>query len=224
MRNFLVGLLGLALVAFAAPAAHAQTAPIVTKSGPNYGPCTVSPLSCTGFYVGAGLGGIATNFDLVGSGISNSVFAGGALPFINVGWQYAYGSIYFAIDAGVGDQFSTSVNVNGVSGNQNGVYGYQEVQAGLSLAGLLDVTTTPLVSVPSVLSNRVIAPYLHLGIAERPWGNGVESGAGVKIDLTSHVLLDIKYTYVDYTGGAANNGPAHFNAENIVSIGAAYKF
>lgn len=214
-------ILALSLLIAGFSAANAQ---IVTKSAVVSSACVVSPLSCTGFYVGAGLGGVATNFDLVGSGISNSVFAGGAIPFFNAGWQYAAGSMYFAVEAGIGDQFSTNASVNGVSGNQNGVFGFQEVQAGLSLAGLLDITTTPIVSVPTALSNRVIAPYLHLGIAERPWGNGVESGAGVKFDLTSHVMLDIKYTYVDYTGGAANNGPAHFNAENIVSIGAEYKF
>jgi opacity protein-like surface antigen len=220
MRKYLIAA---TLVVCASPA-FSQTSPIVTKA-PAYtfgSPCTVSPLSCTGFYAGAFIGGVATNIDVLGSGLNNSIFAGGEVPAFNVGWQYAVNNYYFAIEAGAGYQFSTIATVGAAQGNQNGILGYQEVQAGLGLAGLLG-TQTP-VPIPSGLASQVIAPYVALGIVERPWGQGMEAGAGVKIDLTQHMLLDLRYRYITYNGAAANNGNAQFNGENIVSIGAEYKF
>jgi opacity protein-like surface antigen len=201
--------------------AFAADLPIPMKYGATLGsPCTVSPLSCTGFYGGAWLGGVATSIDVLGSGISNSLFASGAVPGINGGWQYATGTYYFALEVGVGDQFSTTAQVNGSGGNQNGVLGYQEIQAGLSLAGLIG----PQTPVPTNFPFPVIAPYVSIGVAERSWGDGTVAGAGVKYDLTPHIMLDVKYRYINYSGAAQSNGNARFTNENIVSIGAEYKF
>lgn len=212
----------LALLLLSPGGAMAADLAIPTKSVAWGSPCVVSPLSCTGFYAGAFIGGVATNIDIIGGGLNNSLFAGGEIPGVNVGWQYASGNYYFAVEAGIGDQFSTGGTVNGVTGNQNGFFGYQDVQAGLALAGLLG-TQTP-VPIPTGLASQVIAPYVSLGIVERPWGEGASAGAGVKIDLTQHMMLDLKYRYINYNGAAQNNGNAQFQSENVITIGAEYKF
>lgn len=220
MRSFILAI-SLALTSSAALAADL---PLPVKAPSLFGaPCVVSPLSCTGFYTGVFLDGVATNLDIIGSGIGNSVFASGAIPGVTVGWQYALGSLYFAAEAGIGDQISTSANIGGVSGNQNGLFGYQEVQAGLALAGLLDTAGAVAPAVPSALTGRVIAPFGIIGIAERPFGNGLIGGAGIKFDFTTHVIGAIKYEYVNYSGGVTVNN-AKFTNENLVALQVLYKF
>jgi opacity protein-like surface antigen len=183
-------------------------------------PCTTS--QCTGWYVGGGFAGNGTNADILGNGISGSVFAAGAIPFVNGGWQYWNGKLFLAAEVGVGDQ----LNIGGLTGNETGVLGYQEVQFGGTLSGILGTNSAP-VTVPTVLSADLISLYVAMGVIERSFANGWETGAGAKFAIAPHLFLDIGYRYANYGVAAQAISPAltaTYNNENLVRISVNYKF
>lgn len=216
-------LLACGLTLFALDDARAADVNVpVAKSVLGFGtPCT--PLSCTGFYAGFSISGNGSNADIIGNGINGSVFAGGVIPSLDVGYLYREGSWLLGAEVGLGYQMGSSVSVNGIGGNDNGVFAYQVVKAGGDLSALLG-TQQP-IAIPPLLANTVIAPYVQLGIAEHSfagsWASGFASGAGVLFDIGPHAFLDVSYLNVQYsvTSGALSIGP-----QNIVKAGFGYKF
>jgi opacity protein-like surface antigen len=183
--------------------------------------CTI--IQCTGFYAGGGFAGNGTNADILGSGLSGSVFGAGAIPFVDAGWQYWNSKLFIAAEVGVGNQLNMGgLNIN----NENGVFAYQEIQIGGSLYGLFGAQTAP-ITVPQTLTADLIAPYVAMGIVERPFGNGWQTGAGAKFTIAPNTFLDIGYRYINYgsaTVGVGAGAAAQFNAENLVRLSINYKF
>ncbi len=205
--------------------AQAQTAPPVVKAPifnsviPPASPCT--PASCSGFYVGAFMAGNGTNADIVGSGINGSVFAGGGIPGLAMGFQLANGTYFAAAEVDAGYQVTVPTSVNSVGGNEQGIFAQEIAKVGMNLGGLLG-SQAP-INVPSQLTAQFISPYVLVGAVERSFANGWATGAGATFDITPHLFLDIRYEYINY-GAGAGIGAISFTSENLVSAGLNYKF
>lgn len=185
--------------------------------------CTVTPLSCTGGYVGGGLAGQGSNADILGNGINGSVFAGGITPKVDAGYQYINGNWVLAGEVNAGYSVNTGASVNGVGGSFGGFRFEQLVKVGGNLQGLLG-TQAP-ITVPAQLANSVLAPYGHVGVAEwqvnGAWAAGNISGAGVLFDIGPHMFGDIRYTYTNFNGAKGANG---LTIQNDQSVMAAFNY
>jgi opacity protein-like surface antigen len=206
----------------------AQAADLAVKAPVSGGtPCTVAtattPLSCSGFYVGGGLGGQGSNADIIGSGIVGSVFAGGITPTIDAGYQYMQGNWIFGAELDTGYSVGTGASINGVGGSFNGFRVTEDFQLGGNLNALF---TQPVITVPASLSQAVLGLYAHVGTSQwqlpGAWANGIESGAGVKFDISTHWFGDIRYTYTNFS--AARAGGLTINDDNSVLAMINYKF
>ena len=184
--------------------------------------CT--PLACTGWYVGGGIGGAGSNADIIGNGINGSVFAGGSIPFANAGYQYAQGNWLFGAEGGLGYQLSSSVTINGAGNNTNGMFAYQIFEAGGNVAALLG-NSAP-ITIPPALANALINVYGFVGLAEHQfaggWASGTASGAGAKFDIGPSSFIDLKYMNVQY--GATKTGSLSLSAENLLLVSYEHKF
>lgn len=187
--------------------------------------CTVTPLSCTGFYAGGGIGGQGSNADIIGNGINGSVFAGGITPWANAGYQYINGNWVFAAEADVGYSVNTGAIVNNIGGSFAGFRFEQLVKVGGNLAGIFG-TQAP-ITIPAALANSVLAPYAHVGVAEwqvaGAFAAGNISGAGVLFDIGPHTFGDIRYTYTNFNGAKAANGLTINNDQSVKAM-IDYKF
>lgn len=205
------------LVSLPAMAADLTTkaAPLTTIFGQ---PCT--PTSCSGFYVGAQIGGAGTNADVIGNGVNGSVFAGGGITAFDVGYQYATGNWFAGAEAAVGYQFQTGATVQGLQGNGSGFLAYQIVKAGGNLGALLG-SAAP-ISISPKLQDALISPYLLTGGVERAFATGWATGAGATFDISPRMFLDVKYMYVSY--GPSQKGAFQLSNENLLFVGLNYKF
>jgi opacity protein-like surface antigen len=225
MRKILIVGAAIASLAALALPAKAQTS-MPTKASvtsANSNPCT--PTTCIGLYLGGGLDGNGTNADIIANGINNSVFGGGMIPKIDLGYQYASGNWFFAGEADFGYQLGTTSTVNGVGANQNGPLFMQIFKVGGNLNSLLGIQNP--INIPASIASVVISPYAFVGPAEHFFGGssmvtGTASGAGITFDLTKNWFGDIRYTNIQY--GASSNGAFNFNSQNIVGFTLNYKF
>lgn len=229
-KKFLIaGLLAAAVfgVAVAARAADLPTkAPIFATIGTP--PCQVAtastPLSCSGFYVGGGIAGAGSNADIIGSGVSGSVFAGGITPTATIGYQYVQGNWIFGIEQDVGYSVNTGASANAVGGPFNGWRFTQDFKVGGNLAGMLG-TQQP-ITVPAALANAILGPYAHVGVSEwqlgNAWAAGNVSGAGVLFDLGPKIFGDFRYSYTNFNGAKANGVTVNNDQSLLMTVN--YKF
>lgn len=190
-------------------------------------PCQVAtantPLSCSGWYVGAGLGGAGGNADIIGNGINGSVFAAGVTPVINAGYQYIQGNWLFGIDLTLGYDLGSNATVNGAGANANGFRSLVLFEVGGNANALLG-NQTP-ITIPPLLANSILAPYAAIGTQWHQlagsFANGVASGAGAKFDIGPRSFLDFKYVYTNYNG--AKSGGLTLNNENLLLVTYDYK-
>lgn len=194
MRRFAViaGALGLA----AALVSAAPAADMPVKAPPVY----TMPYG-SGFYVGTGLTGNGANGSIIAGGLSQGVFAGGAIVDVHGGYQVWNGSYLFAVEVGVGNQFS-----NGpisFPGTQSFI-AYEGIKLGGALSGIFapggTTSTVPgqaagAAPVFASLANRLISPYVWLGAIQRGGYNQGTVGAGVEYVLAQNWNLDARYTY-----------------------------
>lgn len=151
------GLLALSLIAnTSAVAADLGSQPMAAKA-PVYTGCVIN--NCTGLYAGVGLSGNGTNADIIGSGLSQSVFAAGAQVDLHAGYQFWNGTYFAAIEAGIGYQFT---NGGAIQFNGNQLTGYEIVKLGVSLSGLLNTGASP-IAIPAALSSALMSPYVAVG-------------------------------------------------------------
>lgn len=210
-----------------APIAHA--ADVLTKAPTRVfsDPCVIAsgatPLSCSGWYVGAGLAGQGSNANIVGNGLTGSVFAGGMTPTVDAGYLYAKGNALFGVEFDAGYSVGTSASVNGVGNSFNGFRITEDFQAGGNLSALLG-TQTP-ITIPPSLANSVIGPYVHVGTTQwqlpGAWANGVVSGAGVFFDIGPRIFGNFKYSYTNFS--AARAGGLVINDDNSLMVTINYK-
>jgi opacity protein-like surface antigen len=182
--------------------------------------CTTS--FCTGFYFGAGFDGNGSNADILGSGLSGSVFAAGAVPSVQAGYQLWNGTLFLAGEVGAGYVIPSASTINSVSVDpaQKGWLAYQEAQLGGTLSGLLGTGSTA-VTVPNGLLVDLIAPYVALGVAEEQHATGLETGAGAKFVITPNGVLDVGYRYIPFNSTVLG---VTQKADNLVRVRFSYIF
>lgn len=222
MKKFL---LSATLVLLATPAfAGDVLAPVKARV---VDPCQVAtaatPLSCSGFYVGAGLTGEGSNANIIGNGITGSVFAGGVTPTIDAGYMYAKGNWLFGAEFDIGYAVGTGAMVNGVGNGFNGFRLTEDFKAGGNLSALLG-NQAP-ITIPPSLANSVIAPYVHIGTSQwqlpGAWANGIVSGAGVVGDVGPRIWWDLRYSYTNFS--AARAGGLVINDDNALTFAINFK-
>lgn len=221
--KFKRSLLAVASAACFASAAYAADVP--AKSAATYAnPCTVAsastPLSCSGWYVGAALSGVGSNADIIGSGINGSVFAGGMVPSVNGGYQYVQGQWLFGAELDVG----YAVNSNVAVGNINGFRVTEFFKAGGNLAAVFGGQSP--VTIPASLANSVLGLYVGVGATQwhlpsNTWATGTVSGAGLLFDISPRLFGDLRYTYTDFSHARA--GGVTLNNDQAVRISINYK-
>lgn len=216
--------LALALLAtvFSVPA-FAADLPVKAKSFLPTITCTLA--SCSGWYVGVDLSGIGSNADIIGQGLSNSVFAGGGMIGASGGYQFWNGTYFAAFEVGCSYDASTIATL---AASQR-YFCNQTVKLGGALSNILSLSQpTPsqggqAVGVPSSLANALLAPYVLVGAAERSWGTGWDTGAGAQFVIASGWNLKLEYHYINYGQGAVVPTGAGLVAtsksENIVRLG-----
>lgn len=212
-----------AVTAPAAPAAQIVL-PKQVLAALGSSPCT--PTSCTGWYIGAGIGGIGTSLNVIGNGLNGSLLAGGFLPELNGGYMYADGKWMFGAHVSAAYQTQTSVTAAGVSGNQQGFLLTEGVRFGGNVNQLLGITT-PAVTIPPALANSLITLYAGGGVAQHQlpsagaFAVGAYSEFGALFDIGPHSFVDANYRNYQY--GATQNGPISFNNANVVTLSFHYK-
>lgn len=190
-------------------------------------PCTVAtattPLSCSGWYVGAGIGGAGGNADIIGNGINGSLFAAGITPVTTGGYQYVQGNWLFGAKGILGYDLGSNVTVNGQGSNANGMRALILFEVGGNASALLG-NQTP-ITIPPLLANSILAPYATIGAQWHQLAgtfvNGMASGAGAKFDISPRSFLDLEYIYTNYNG--AKSGGLTLNNENLLLLTYNYK-
>jgi hypothetical protein len=197
MKRLLLGMLaaGLSASAYAAdlpkPLLKAPVAPVA---------CNLT--QCNVWFIGAGIFGAGSNIDIIGQGISNSVFANGGLVMADVGGQMWYNNMFLGAENMAGWAFGSPSSINGASTTMQGGLDVFWMEAGGSLGTLFGSGAQP-VQINSALASDLISLYVGTGPAQ-PIGNsslGTKSfwttGAGARylIPAPSPILLDIKYIF-----------------------------
>jgi opacity protein-like surface antigen len=194
-------------------------------------PCTLT--ACSGFYVGGGLIGAGSNMDVLGSGIANSVFAGGGAIALDAGYQFWNGSYFFGLEGFGGYEIANNSSLIPGAGNQNRYIFGELVKVGIGLNGLLGgVPTAPAtpsqspvpINIPDSIKNSLLSPYFTVGALERPWGTAWATGAGAEFVLAANWSLDLKYLHAVY-GNNATVAPGQVQkTDNLLMLMAHYKF
>jgi hypothetical protein len=186
-------------------------------------PCTVGPTSCSGPYLGAGLAGVATSANIIGSGLNGSVFAGGGMPQGSFGYLFANGVFLFNAEVDVGYQYNVNGTINGQSGGLTGAMVQEEVDFGVSTNTLFQSSSGN--TNPFNLAFPLISPYIGAGMVEgnvfKPAG-AWESSAGVFLDVNANWFIKTGYEYISW--GASTNGIQNTSGESLIFLRANYKF
>lgn len=212
------------LLAIGLFASNAYAADLPVKAIQYANPCTVAtattPLSCSGFYVGAGLAGQGSNADIVGNGINGSVFAGGITPTLDAGYQYIKGNWLFGAELDTGYSVNTGVAANGVGNAFNGFRITETFKVGGNLAAIFG-SQSP-ITVPASLANAVLGMYAHVGATQwqlpGSWASGNTSGAGFLFDIGPRTFGDMRYTYTNFNGAKAGGVTIQNDQSLMVSI------
>src|ERR1700729_1488012 len=75
-------------------------------------PVVCSLTQCNVWFLGAGMFGAGSNIDIIGQGISNSVFANGGMVLADAGAQAWYNGIFLGAENMVGWAFGSPSSIN----------------------------------------------------------------------------------------------------------------
>jgi hypothetical protein len=174
--------------------------------------CTLN--QCNVWFLGGSIVGMGSNVDIIGQGISNSVFANGGMVALNGGAQYWTNGIFVGAENMVGWSFGAPASVNGSSVTMQGGLDVLWFEAGGSLGDFFGSGAQP-VTINNALASDLITLYVGTGPAQ-PFGDsslGTKSfwtsggGARYLLPAARPILLDVKYIYgnnQNNTGLASN--------------------
>jgi hypothetical protein len=165
-------------------------------------PVACSLTQCDVWFIGVGLYGAGSNVDIIGQGISNSVFSNGGFVMPTIGGQVWYSNIFLGAENMAGWAFGSPSTINGASTTMQGGIDIFWMEAGGSLGTLFGSGSQP-VQINNALAADLISLYVGTGPAQ-PFGSsplGTKSfwttGAGARylIPTPSPLLLDVKYIF-----------------------------
>lgn len=165
---------------------------------------------CSGFFGGFNITGVGSNLDILGSGINNSVFAGGGALGVNGGYQFWNGNLFFAGEV-MGDYDFQQPGL--VDSNKNRFFAAGLVKAGVGLGNLLGIGNpesagagTPSqgpINLALIPGTALLSPYVTTGGAWRNGRQGWVTGAGTEFIISQGWNLDISYMHINYNGAAS---------------------
>jgi opacity protein-like surface antigen len=185
--------------------APAYVAPICTAGTPMTPTMAAVAPSCSGFYGGFSVQGLGSNLDILGSGINNSVFAGGAIVGGVAGWQFWNGQFFFAGEADLGLNVQTN-GLNSAAGFKNwdgGIF----VKAGVGLANVIGIgapgsvgagTPSQGINLAIIPGTSLMSPYVVIGDSFKQGDQGFTAGAGVEFILAQGWNLDVYYHHINW--------------------------
>lgn len=201
-----------ALIAFLmllSPARAADNLP--TKAAALVSPASCTLANCSGWYAGLGLTGNGVQTGITAAGITDDIFSAGAQLDAHIGYQMWNGTYLFAVEAGVGNQF-TNGPISGQLNSQT-ITGYEGIKLGGTLSGLLGTAPTPATTVAgqtsgtlpvfTALSSDLLSPYIWLGGIQRNGFSQGTTGVGMEYVLGSAWNLDARYVYAPALGNLA---------------------
>jgi hypothetical protein len=220
MRKLLMA--ATALIALSVPSFAADMAVKAVPLAPQPVLCTTN--QCSVLFGGINLLGQGSNIDIIGQGVSNSIFANGGMVGGTVGGQYWNSGIFLGVENMAGWSFGSPASVNGTGVTQQGGLDVLWFEAGGSLGDLFGSGAAP-VTINSALASDLISLYFGTGPAQ-PFGNSSlgtksfwTSGAGARYLLPNAsrpILIDFKYIY----GNNQNNvGLADNKNVQFVGVG-----
>jgi len=210
MKRFLALLIGAVLCSPVMAAdlrlkAPAYVPPVCTAGAPMSATMAAIASSCSGFYAGFAVQGLGSNLDILGSGINNSVFAGGGVIGITGGYQFWNGNFFLAGEGDLGLNVATN-GLNGAVGNKNwdgGIF----AKAGVGLSNLIGIGQAGTVGVgtPSqginlavIPGTSLMSPYAVIGDSFKQGNQGWTMGAGTEFILAQGWNLDIYYHHITW--------------------------
>lgn len=191
-------------------------------------PCTLQ--DCSGWTLGFGIMGQGSNLDILGSGISGSVFAGGGALGVSGGYQFWNGTFFFEPNVSVSYDISPN-SPTGARPSDRFIF-TEGLKVGTPLSNLFNLGAGP-IQVPTQITSALMTPYVQVGAAQRPMQDmaaGWYMGAGASFLLaadrvgTRAWLLDIDYKRVNYGGSPAVSPGAVMKSENWVGLTIKRKF
>jgi opacity protein-like surface antigen len=190
--------------------APAYTPPVCTAGAAMTTTMAAVLPSCSGFYGGFSLQGLGSNLDILGSGINNSVFAGGGIVGGVAGYQFWNGQFFFAGEANLGLDVQTN-GVNSAAGFKNwdaGIF----AKAGIGLSNLIGIgqpgtvgTGTPSqgINLAIIPGTSLMSPYLVIGESFKNGNQGWTMGAGTEFILAQGWNLDVYYHHINWNSTTA---------------------
>jgi outer membrane immunogenic protein len=207
--KILIALLMLGTAAHAADLrlkAPAYVTPICTAGVPMTPTMAAIAPSCSGPYAGFGVEGLGSNLDILGSGINNSVFAGGGIIKATGGYQFWNGQFFLAGEANAGINLAN----NGL-GAQVGVGKNWDAsiiaKAGVGLSNVLGIgsqgtvgagTPSQGINLAVIPGTSLMSPYLAIGESFKQGNQGWTMGAGTEFILAQGWNLDIYYHHINW--------------------------
>lgn len=194
----------LSLAALSVPAFAADMRPVAKAQAPYAAP-TCTATDCSGLYAGINLQGIGSNLDILGSGINNSVFAGGGAIGGTLGYQFWNGQFFLAGEVN-GD---INVNPGGLGGSvgAHSLEGNVLLKAGLAFSNFLGIgqpgtagpgTPSQGINLAVIPGTTMISPYGVVGDSFKTAGNGWTLGAGTEFNLAKSWNLDVYYHRINW--------------------------
>jgi opacity protein-like surface antigen len=213
--------------------AHAADMPVkaITMSPP-VPACSL--LACSGWYIGGNLIGTGSNLDILGGGLSNSVFAGGGAVGVDAGAQLWNGRFFAAFESFADYETVNNVQVTApgmpTNGNRWMIGAVGKFGVGLSglFGGVPTAAATPSqspvpITIPASIANALLSPCVAIGEVWRPWGSGWATGAGADFILSQNWNLDLMYLHVIYGSAVVNPGEVQ-KTDNLIKTALHYKF
>lgn len=178
----------------------------VLKSQAQLAPANCSVADCSGWFAGFNIAGVGSNLDILGSGINNSVFAGGGMIGLNGGYQLWNGQFFAAAELMADADF----NAGGINNPNNDKFFVAGLgKFGVALGNVLGIGAPGSNPTPSqaplnlavIPGTALLSPYVIGGGAWRKGRTGWVTGAGMEFLLAKGWNLDVSYMHINYQAG-----------------------
>lgn len=183
----------------------AANLPIPMLKAPAVSASNCTATDCSGWYAGVNLQGLGSNFDILGSGINNSVFAAGGVIGATAGYQFWNGQFFFAPELNAG----INVNPGGVAGavGSHSLEGSLLLKAGVALTNVIGIgqpgtagngTPSQGINLAVIPGTTMLSPYAVVGDSFKQGNNGWTGGAGTVFNLAKGWNLDVYYHRINW--------------------------
>ncbi len=208
----------LAILAVALTAMPAAAADMPVKALP--APAAAPYAALNGLFIGFGVSGSGTNFDVLGGGLAGGVNAAGHVIDIHASYKFYDGARYAAITAGCG--YDMTMNANAIGGVPNDhLFCTELVDLGGWLGSVVNISQNPML--PDFLKGAI--PFVTVGAAQRLSKTGRAAGIGMVLPITSapNWVAGARILNIDYSNAQADPLTV-MKTENYVGIFVERKF